>query len=294
MTTKTATTTTTTTTTATTTTKKTYVITGGTDGLGKAVARTYLERGQEVAVVGRNAEKGEAWLTHARRHGAADRAHFVRADLSLLSETRAVMDTLSATLTKIDALVLCARHFRSTRLVTAEGFENTLAHFYLSRFVLSHGLTDLLEAADTPVVLNVAGPGGGGRIFWEDLQLARHYDGGLALGQGGRLNDLLGVGYAAGRPGSKVRYVLHNPGTVSTSFSGEYAPDVLAHVEAMRRSAPPVSEAVLPLLHVLDAPPAPGLSAYALDTPLDVTGPDFALPEARRLHALTNALLTGG
>ncbi|MYT32958.1 SDR family NAD(P)-dependent oxidoreductase [Streptomyces sp. MspMP-M5] len=52
---------------------KTYVITGGTDGIGKALAHTYLDRGQEVVVVGRSAEKGQAWLDAAQQRGAAAR-----------------------------------------------------------------------------------------------------------------------------------------------------------------------------------------------------------------------------
>jgi NAD(P)-dependent dehydrogenase (short-subunit alcohol dehydrogenase family) len=270
---------------------KTYVITGGTDGIGRALALKYLERGQEVIVVGRSAEKGEAWLDAARHHAAAGRAHFVQADLGLVAETRAVIANIRATWAKIDALVLCARHFRTTRLVTAEGFENTFAHFYLSRFVLSHELADLLEAADTPVILNVAGPGGGGEIHWEDLQFAREYDGQRALAQGGRLNDLLGVGFADSRPATTVRYVLLNPGTVSTSFSGQYTPDVMTQIEAIRRSAQPVEEAIAPILTLLDTPPAALLSAVVRGEPLSPHGPAFAIGEARRLHEHTERLL---
>ncbi|MER6910329.1 SDR family NAD(P)-dependent oxidoreductase [Streptomyces sp. NPDC000594] len=271
---------------------RTYVITGGTDGIGRALAHTCLERGDEVVVVGRDAAKGEAWLRTARRHGAAPRAHFLRADLSLLSETGTLLDTLRSSFAKVDALVLCARHFRTTRLVTAEGFENTFAHFYLSRFVLSHGLTDLLDSADRPVVLNVAGPGGAGRIHWDDLQLTRDYDGHTALAQGGRLNDLLGVAYADLRPGTRVRYVLFHPGTVSTGFSGEYTPDTLSLIAALRRTARPVREAVLPVLRVLDSPPATPLSAFVRDAPLLPHGPAFSLEEARRLRLRTEELLT--
>ncbi|MCT2588775.1 SDR family NAD(P)-dependent oxidoreductase [Streptomyces sp. N2-109] len=273
---------------------KTYVVTGGTDGIGRALALEYLERGQEVIVVGRSAEKGEAWFDAARHHDAAGRAHFVQADLSLVSETRAAIDAIRSVCAKIDALVLCARHFRTTRLVTAEGLENTFAHFYLSRFVLSHELAGLLEAADTPVILNVAGPGGGGKIYWEDLQLAREYDGQRALAQGGRLNDLLGVGFADSRPETTVRYVLLNPGTVDTSFSGQYTPEVMAQIEAVRRSAQPVEEAIAPILTLLDAPPAALLSAVVRGEPLSPHGPAFAIEEARRLHEHTEKLLAAG
>lgn len=113
-------------------------------------------------VVGRSAAKGAAWLAAARAQGAAGRAHFLPADLGLVADNRALIDALHHGFGRIDALALCARHFRTTRLVTAEGFENTFAHFYLSRFLLSHGLAERLEAADRPVILNVAGPGGAG------------------------------------------------------------------------------------------------------------------------------------
>ncbi|WP_322726580.1 SDR family NAD(P)-dependent oxidoreductase [Streptomyces spongiae] len=270
---------------------RTYVITGGTDGIGRAIADTYLDRGQEVVVVGRSAEKGEEWLDGARQRGAAARAHFIPAELSLLSETRAVIDHIRSSWARIDALVLGARHFRTTRLVTTDGFENTFAHFYLSRFVLSHGLADLLESADTPVILNIAGPGSEGEIYWDDLQLAREYDGQRALMQGGRLNDLLGVAFVDTRPRTKVRYALLNPGTVRTSFSGQYTPDVRAQVDIIRRSAQPVHEAVVPIVGLLDDPPAVPLSAFVRDVPLSPLGPGFAIEEARRLHLHTQRLL---
>ncbi|MEW2401702.1 SDR family NAD(P)-dependent oxidoreductase [Streptomyces sp. NPDC046862] len=270
---------------------KTYVVTGGTDGLGKAIADTYLDRGQEVVVVGRSVEKGQAWLDGARRRGAAARAHFIPAELSLLSETRAVVDRIRSSCARVDALVLGARHFRTTRLVTADGFENTFAHFYLSRFVLSHELAGLLESADTPVILNIAGPGAEGGIHWDDLQLVREYDGQRALMQGGRLNDLLGVGFVEARPGTNVRYVLLSPGTVDTSFSGQYTPDVKAQIDVIRRSAQPVHEAVVPIVRLLDTPPPAPLSAFVRDVPLSPHGPGFGVEEARRLHRLTEGLL---
>jgi NAD(P)-dependent dehydrogenase (short-subunit alcohol dehydrogenase family) len=88
---------------------KTFVITGGTDGMGWAVALACLRRGDEVAIVGRNAEKGAAFLDVAARLGAAGRAHFVLADLPE-REGRKAIGEIRATFSKVDALVLCARH----------------------------------------------------------------------------------------------------------------------------------------------------------------------------------------
>jgi NAD(P)-dependent dehydrogenase (short-subunit alcohol dehydrogenase family) len=122
--------------------------------------------------------KGKDFLAAAEALGSADRAHFVPADLSSIAATRAAIDAIRARFTTVDALVLCARHYRSDRLVTAEGFEYTFALFYLSRFVLSYELGDLLSTAANPVIVNVAGPGSGtGEIRWDDLGHERDYHG---------------------------------------------------------------------------------------------------------------------
>ncbi|WP_030666887.1 SDR family NAD(P)-dependent oxidoreductase [Streptomyces rimosus] len=271
--------------------RKTLVVTGGTDGLGKALADAYLRRGHEVLVVGRNAAKGDAWLNAARRSGAGGRAHFLPADLSLVAENRRVAEAVRDRFAKLDALVLCARHYRSARLVTPEGFESTFAHFYLSRYVLSHTMAGLLETAARPVVLNVAGPGDDGPVRWDDLEYARGYDGGAALAHAGRLNDLLGAGFPHHRPGSAIRYVLYGPGVVGTSFSGQYTLDDAARVEALRRTARPVAEAVAPMLALLDEPPTAPVSAFVKGEPIDMGGPGFSLAKARRLHRVTGDLL---
>ncbi|MCI2423142.1 SDR family NAD(P)-dependent oxidoreductase [Saccharopolyspora sp. K220] len=273
---------------------RTFVITGGTDGIGKALALTYLKRGDEVAIIGRNAEKGAALLDAATEFGAGDRAHFVLADLSSIGETRTAIGAIRAEFPQVDALVLCARFFRSTRSVTAEGFESNLALSYLNRFVLSYEMADLLDAADAPVILNVAGPGSGGEIRWHDLGFAEGYDGTTALMQSGPLNDLLGVGFAANAVPRKISYVLFHPGVVSTGFAGEYDAEMTRQIEALRTTAKPVEQAIVPMLAVLDEPPGEPLSAFLMGERISLDGPGFDPAAAARLYATTTQLLASG
>lgn len=269
------------------------VVTGGTDGMGRAVALARLSAGDEVAIVGRDADKGAAFLDAAARLGASGRAHVITADLSLIKETRRVIDEIEDVFPAVDALVLCARHYRSTRTITAEGFESTLALFYLSRFELSHGMANLLDRADEPVIINVCGPGANpGEIRWDDLGRERDYHGMDAQFQGGLLNDLLGVGFVQHRPNGKVRYVLLNPGMVNTSFSGEYDAKTAAQVAALRDVAKPVEEGIKPILALLDDPPAEPLRASMMSEPIPLTGPAFDAQDARRLHVETEKLLS--
>lgn len=254
------------------------VITGGTDGIGRALARTYLDRGDTVVIVGRDPAKA----------ATLPEAHFIRADLSLVAENRRVIEEINDRYPAVHALVLCARYFRSTRFATAEGFEGAFALEYLSRFLFSHGL-------DRPrVIVNVSGPVPGvpvGRIHWNDLMLERGYDGVAAQMQAGRANDLLGVAFAAQHAAGPTRYVLINPGHVSTGFAGEYDPATAAHVAALKRHGTPVEDGIEPIITRVDAPPSEPLSAFTPADRISLDNPSFAGSDAARLDELTRHLL---
>ncbi|NED81157.1 SDR family NAD(P)-dependent oxidoreductase [Streptomyces sp. SID11233] len=270
----------------------TLVIAGGTDGIGKALAQVYLGRGDTVVVIGRNPEKGRRFLDAARSAGAAERAFFVTADLSLLGETYRAAEQIRTAFPTVDALVLCARHYRSARTETTEGYEENFALFYLSRHVLGHELAGPLSRAEHPVVVNVAGPGAGlGIVRWDDLQLSHAYHGGAALGQGGKLNDLLGVAFAEQYGPSGIRYVLIHPGVTATGFSGEYDAETLPHIRSMQRHAKPVEDALPPIVDAIDKPPAEALSAFVEGRRIAVGTRDFDPAAARRLRDLTDRLL---
>ncbi|MBD3918594.1 SDR family NAD(P)-dependent oxidoreductase [Paenibacillus sp. PR3] len=271
---------------------KNIVITGGTDGIGKALAITYLQRGDRVIVVGRNAEKSIAFLSAARDIDAGERASFIQAELSLIHENKRVIEEIKNRLPAIDALVLCARHYRSTRFVTAEGFEDNFALFYLSRFVLSYGLIELLDKADNPIIANIAGPGYNlSAIQWDNLGLERNYHGGAALGQGGKLNDLLGVAFADNDKSSRIKYALFHPGVVSTSFSGEYDESTADHIVELKKRGKSIAEAVAPIIARIDAPPLEPLSAFVEGERISVDHKAFGKSAAKRLYDITLSLL---
>ncbi|MER5950491.1 SDR family NAD(P)-dependent oxidoreductase [Streptomyces sp. NPDC001904] len=270
------------------------VVTGGTDGIGRALAERRLGEGDTVVVIGRAPEKGEAFLAHAEETGAADRAHFIRADLALLTENRRVIDELRDAFPVIDTLVFCARYYRSDRAETAEGIEETFAHFYLSRYLFGHGLADSLRRSAHPVVVNVAGPGAGLDVIrWDDLEFRDGYHGGAALGQAGKLNDLLGVTSAERYADAGLRYVLVHPGATVTSIAGQYDAATLRHIEEMQRTAKTVAQALEPIAAVVDRPPRQPLSAFVEGAELDVRTADFDRAAALRLDEATEAFLKG-
>ncbi|MEU5696782.1 SDR family NAD(P)-dependent oxidoreductase [Actinosynnema sp. NPDC020468] len=260
---------------------KTYVITGGTDGIGAAVARVLAARGDRVVVIGTDAAKGERLVRES-----AGLVSFLEADLALVADTRRVAGLILAEHPVVDGIVLCARYFRQNRAVTAEGVEDNFALFYLSRVVL----VDALRAAlpDGASIVNVAGPGGDAPLDWDDLQSAVDYDGLRTIIQGGRLNDVHGLTFARRNP--TLRYVLFHPGPTATSMAGDFDAATAALVARQRATAKPASAVVPPVLELLDHPPARPLSAYGMDGAITLAD---SVEAAERLAALTEEVLTG-
>lgn len=87
---------------------KIAIVTGGTQGLGAAIARLFAERGAEGLVIcGRNAEKGEAVAADIAASTSC-RVVFRHADLSSVEDCRAVVAACEEAFGRVDALVNAA------------------------------------------------------------------------------------------------------------------------------------------------------------------------------------------
>lgn len=269
------------------------VVQGGTDGIGRELAVSCLHAGDRVFVLGRSGAKGAELVHVAEDLRAIDRLTFVAADLSVIGENLRVIEEIRSELDHIDALVLCARHYHSTRHESVDGVEATFALFYLSRFLLCHGLVGHLRGAGASVVVNVAGPGGSLELLnWADPGLAAGYAGQRALAQCGVANDLLGVAFSEKHGDDGIRYVLVNPGMTSTSFSGDYDPATAAQIEQMKKMGAPVAQTVRPILELIDPRAGEPLSAVNVGQPIDIsTLPAYDTHAARRLSELTHEIV---
>ncbi|MFF5262068.1 SDR family NAD(P)-dependent oxidoreductase [Actinomadura viridis] len=267
---------------------KTVIISGGTSGMGRAVALARLGRGDHVTVIGSNEARGHALLDHA----ADPNLRFLRADLSSIAEVERVVADISQRHQAIDALALFANRVSPERKETPDGLEFTFALYYLSRYLLGHRLRPLLDAAPRPVVINVAGVGTtAGQIFWDDPQMTRRYGQVRAQLQAGRANDLLGVAFAR-EAESKVRYVLYHPGFTRSGADAHPNPFVRNTIKLLARFfARPVADAVRPIVEWIDRPPARALSAIDRGRPVDLSLKTMNPDNAARLAAYTQDLL---
>jgi NAD(P)-dependent dehydrogenase (short-subunit alcohol dehydrogenase family) len=137
----------------------TVLVTGATDGLGRALAAELAARGHEVVVHGRSRERAEAVA------GEIGGAQVVLADFARLDDVRA----LAAQVEGIDVLVNNAGIIAAERRLSEDGIELTFQVNHLAGFLLTHLIIP-------PRTVNVASVGQQAPDF-DDLMFERGYDG---------------------------------------------------------------------------------------------------------------------
>jgi len=144
---------------------KVAVVTGGTQGLGEAIARLFAERGAAgIVIVGRNKKRGKAVADDITKGGC--KTVFVAAELSDLPATRKVVPAAEKAFGRVDALVNAAAITdRGTILDTSpELFDSMFDVNVRAPFFLMQDAAKLMIKKKTPGtivnILSMSGHGG--------------------------------------------------------------------------------------------------------------------------------------
>lgn len=135
---------------------KTCVVTGPTAGIGKEIARGLALKNARVALVCRNAAKGEAVAQELRDLAPHADIDLFIADMSVLADVRRVAAELRARYEQLHVLVNNAGEHDPRAAVSAEGFDRMVATNYLGPFLLTHLLLDRLAAGAPARVVMIA------------------------------------------------------------------------------------------------------------------------------------------
>ncbi|MEU5085573.1 SDR family NAD(P)-dependent oxidoreductase [Streptomyces sp. NPDC021356] len=163
--------------------EQTILITGATDGLGRALALELADQGATLILHGRSARKGQELLEELRERTGADRFHYELADFSSLEEIRKLADRVLATCDRLDVLVNNAGiGVELARQESQDGHELTFQVDYLAGYMLSCTLAPLLVRSAPARIVNVTSAGQAPLDF-DDVMLERGWDGGQAYCQ---------------------------------------------------------------------------------------------------------------
>jgi NAD(P)-dependent dehydrogenase (short-subunit alcohol dehydrogenase family) len=186
----------------------TVLVTGATDGLGRALATRLAGEGATVLAHARSEERGREALADLL-DGPGD-VRLVVGDLASLSAVRALADQMPD---RLDVLVNNAGiGFGGGREESADGYELRFAVNYLAGFLLASLLRDRLAASAPARIVNVASAGQQA-IDFDDVMLEDGYDGARAYRQSKLAQIMHAFDLAEELQGSGVTATALHPAT---------------------------------------------------------------------------------
>ena len=195
----------------------TVLITGATDGLGRALADRLAGRGARLVLHGRDPERlARAAAEIADAHGV-ERPDTRLADLADLAAVSRMAAGIRADHDRLDVLVNNAgigsgEPDGRTRRTSADGHELRFAVNHLAGFLLTLELLPLLVASAPSRIVNVSSLGQW-PLDLDDLMLERGYDGTRAYCQSKLAQILATVELAPRLAGTGVTVTALHPGT---------------------------------------------------------------------------------
>ena len=153
------------------------LVTGSTNGIGKATAAELLSSGAEVIIHGRTEKEVRVVQRELARSPGGERPDSLAADFSDTGQVRQMAGDLSSRYSFLNVLVNNAGTYQKTRRLTEGGIELTFAVNYLAPFLLTGLLLPLLRKGTPARIITVASSAHEDvdRIDWNDLPAWHHY-----------------------------------------------------------------------------------------------------------------------
>lgn len=201
---------------------KVCLVTGATNGIGKAAALELAKMGATVVVAGRNPEKTERVVNELREQSRNENVNKAIADLSSMEDVRELAAQFRERYDRLDVLVNNAGMIYPDRRTTEDGYEMTFALNHLSNFLLTNLLLDMLQAsAPSRMIVVSSGAHEMTGMNFDDIQMENGYNGWTAYGQSKLANVMFAYALARRLEGTGVTANAMHPGLVSTGFGRE-------------------------------------------------------------------------
>lgn len=135
---------------------QTWLVTGGSEGIGGSAARSAVNGGATVIVAARDAAKMKAFAASTNH---PEKVIAEVADFSLQEETWKLVERLQARAVRIDVLVNNVGIQKRDQILTREGLEFSFATNILGHYLLTRELLDRNILTDKATVIEVASGG---------------------------------------------------------------------------------------------------------------------------------------
>lgn len=215
---------------------QTWLVTGGSEGIGASAARQAAEAGAQVICVARDATKLEAF---ARSVAAPLPVLCYSADFSKTRDVRALLERLQADGHTFDVVVNNVGIQKHQMVLTDEGMETSFVTNILSHHLLVKGLLESGRLKHSGTVIEVASGGMyNQRMVLDDLNLTdpQRYLGSRAYGLAKRAQLMTMAHWRQQRGSSGQNFYAMHPGWVDTASVNRSMPRFVAILKSVLRT----------------------------------------------------------
>ncbi len=236
------------------------LITGATDGIGKAVALQLAQAGWHLLIHGRDEARLRATQRELGQRSGNSNIDWLLADFSSLAQTRRMAAFVADNYDRIDVLINNAATLQTERRVSAEGNELTLAVNHLAPFLLTCALLPVLQSTAAHVgqtrIVNVASNGHlSAKLDPSDLQFEQAYDGVTAYRRSKLANVLFTKALARRLAAAGVTANALHPGVITTKVL----------MAGFNMTGAPVDEGARPIVHLATSAELDGVTGKYFD-----------------------------
>lgn len=159
--------------------EKVCLITGGTSGVGKSIATALAKENAVVNILGSNREKGIKAMEEIQEETNNSNINFFQCDQSDLNSVRKFIDEFKSKLSSLNLIANIAGIVNWKREVNEKGIEKTFMVNYLSHFLMTNDLLELLKDGQPSRIISVGGTLGlvqKAKLNFDDINFEKTYN----------------------------------------------------------------------------------------------------------------------
>ena len=203
---------------------KTVVISGATNGIGKAAAIELAKEYPKIIFTYRNESLAKGLLSEIRDLSPEIQVHSVYCDFSNQDSIKKCTEEIIGLCEDIDVLVNNAGVVNTSYHETSDGIENTFAVNHLGYFLFTNLLLHKLKGENETRIINVSSAAHSfvKEMQWEDINFKNNFKQGLRCYGQSKLANLLFTRYLAIKLSTEnITVNAIHPGGVNTSLGSQ-------------------------------------------------------------------------
>jgi NAD(P)-dependent dehydrogenase (short-subunit alcohol dehydrogenase family) len=276
---------------------KKMLVTGATNGVGKAAALILAKQNAHLILVGRNQAKTEETVRQIQVESGNQRVDYLVADLSVQAEVRRLAAEYRHRYDTLHVLVNNAGAIFMQRKFSQDGLEMTFALNHLAYFTLTSLLLDLMIASAPARIINVTSNAHfGARANYANLNNGFIFNGWRAYSLSKLMNVHFTYELARRLEGSQLTVNCLHPGFVATNF-GKNNPGIIKSIFSLAHLVAITPEkGAETIIYLASSPEVEGVTGRYFYNKKDVrsSGPSYDEKAARRLWELSLKLTALG